>query len=198
MKPGHSPKSFQSGRWPLTWAQTWYLIEPSAKTDQTEDTMNIRAISALQASRPTAVHDPGDNSAAFRQLRPTMSRRQFARAAATTAVVGSTLGSRLWKPGLAEASASFAPVHIPGGSPVLGGYHVFGPAAFDPIDAEPATITNHNGSVGLAYISGMVTQTNTQTGEQQRLPFIDSDMRFMDGVFRGMDGRIHQGAFAFV
>jgi hypothetical protein len=30
------------------------------------------------------------------------------------------------------------------------------------------------------------------------LPFVDSDMRFMKGVFRGTDGRIHQGAFALV
>jgi hypothetical protein len=101
-------------------------------------------------------------------------------------------------PGLVEA-ASFAPVPIPGGSPFLGGaYHVFGPAAFDPIDAEPITITNLNGFVGLAYISGMVTQTNTRTGEVLRLPFVNSDMRFMQGDFRGTDGRVHQGAFAFV
>jgi hypothetical protein len=160
--------------------------------------MNIRGISALKATSPTTVHNPNDNCAAVRQLRPTLSRRQFARAAAGTAVIGSTLGSSLLKPGLAEARASFAPVPIPGGSPVLGGYHVFGPAAFDPIDAELSTITNHNGFVGLAYISGMVTQTNTKTGEKQLLPFVDADMRFMEGVFRGMDGRIHQGAFAFV
>jgi hypothetical protein len=128
-----------------------------------------------------------------------MSRRQFARTAVGTSVIGTSLGSGLWKPGLAEASASFAPVPIPGGSPVLGGsYHVFGPAAFDPIDAEPTTITNLSGFVGLAYVSGMVTQTNTKTGETLRLPFVDSDMRFMQGVFRGTDGRIHQGAFAFV
>jgi len=96
-------------------------------------------------------------------------------------------------------AASFAPVPIPGGTPVLGGaYHVFGPAAFDPIDAEPATITNLNAFVGLAYVSGMVTQTNTKTGEVVRLPFLNSDMRFMQGVFRGTDGKVHPGAFAFV
>jgi hypothetical protein len=44
----------------------------------------------------------------------------------------------------------------------------------------------------------MVTQTNTKTGEMVRLPFVDSDMRFMQGVFRGTDGKVHQGAFAFV
>jgi hypothetical protein len=94
---------------------------------------------------------------------------------------------------------SFAPVHIPGGSPVLGGaYHVFAPASVDPIDAEPITITNLNGFVGLAYLDGMVTQTNTETGEVLRLPFLASDMRFMQGNFRGTDGRVHQGTFALV
>ena len=75
---------------------------------------------------------------------------------------------------------------------------MFGPAAIDPIDAEPISITNIDASVGLAYVSGMVTQTNTKTHEVRRLPFVDSDMRFMQGVFRGTDGNVHPGAFAFV
>ncbi len=132
--------------------------------------------------------------------RPTsMTRRQFARAAAGTAVLGGALGARLVEPALAETRASFAPVPIPGGSPVLGGsFHVFGPNSIDPIDADPITITNFNGFVGLSYPSGMVTRTNIQTRETQRLPFISSDMRFMQGVFRGADGRIHDGTFALV
>ena len=102
-------------------------------------------------------------------------------------------------PETAQAKASFAPVPIPGGTPVLGGsYHVFGPAAIDPIDAEPSSITNFNGFIGLTYVSGMVTQTNRKTGETRRLPFVDSDMRFMQGDFVGTDRRLHQGAFAFV
>ena len=72
------------------------------------------------------------------------------------------------------------------------------PGRVDPIDAEPITITNLNGFVGLAYISGMVTQTNTKTGEVLRLPFMNSDMRFMQGEFRGTDGRVHRGTFALV
>ncbi len=75
---------------------------------------------------------------------------------------------------------------------------MFGPAAFDPVDAEPSTITNLNGFVGLAYISGMVTQTNTKTSQKARYPFVNSDMRFMQGNFRGTDGRIHQATFAFI
>ena len=160
--------------------------------------MNVRAISAWKAASLTSDQNVNHTPAVFGQLRSGISRRQFTRNAAATAVIGATPGS-LWKPGLAEAKTSFAPVPIPGGTPVLGGsYHLFGPAAIDPIDAEPSTITNLNGFVGLAYISGMVTQTNVQTGEQLRFPFVDSDMRFMKGEFRGTDGRMHHGAFAFI
>jgi hypothetical protein len=94
---------------------------------------------------------------------------------------------------------TFTPVPIPGGTPVLGGaFHVFAPGLIDPVDAEPSSITNFNGFIGLAFISGMVTRTNTSTGESLRLPFVNNDMRFMIGTFRGTDGRVHQGAFAFI
>ncbi|HTA69662.1 MAG TPA: hypothetical protein VK776_15335 [Bryobacteraceae bacterium] len=160
--------------------------------------MNYRAISAMKASIPTRVH-LANPMTPVSEVRPGLSRRQFTRTAAGTAVVGATLGSALWTPALAAPKGAFAPVPIPGGSPVLGGsYHVFGPAAFDPVDAEPVTITNLDAFVGLAYISGMVTQTNVKTGEKARYPFVDSDMRFMEGNFRGTDGRLHQATFAFI
>jgi hypothetical protein len=145
------------------------------------------------ASVPASIHH---EISAPRPSTP-VSRRQFARTAAGSAFAAA-VGSRLWTPSLVDA-ASFAPVPIPGGTPALGGaYHLFAPGAFDPIDAEPITITNLNAAVGLAYVSGMVTQTNTKTGEVLRLPFVNSDMRFMQGVFRGTDGKVHPGAFAFV
>jgi len=131
----------------------------------------------------------------------TISRRQFGRAALGTLAVGAAMGAGLWKPGLALGRESSSPVPIPGASPGLGGvFHVFGPASAlgDPIDAEPSTITDFKGFDGLAYLSGQVTQTNTRTGEVRTLPFVDSDMRFMKGVFRGTDGKIHHGAFALV
>jgi len=136
-----------------------------------------------------------------RQPSPSLSRRQFGRALAGTAAVGGALGSTLLKPAPAMAApGTFAPVPIPGGTPDLGGaYHVFAPGiGSNPDDAEPSTITNFNGFVGLAYINGMVTQTNTRTGETQRYPFLNTDMRFMEGNFRGTDGKVHQGTFAFV
>jgi hypothetical protein len=117
-------------------------------------------------------------------------------------MLGATLGSGLWRPRLAEAHGLHEPRPIPGGTPQLGGaFHLFGPTpdgSFDPIDAEPSTITDFNGFVGLTYLSGTVTQTNTATGEVRMLPFVESDMRFMKGVFKGTDGRTHQGAFALV
>jgi hypothetical protein len=132
-----------------------------------------------------------------------MTRRQFARTAAGTAMAGAVVGAGLWKPNSLKAFASTDPVPIPGGSPALGGaYHIFGPApgggGLDPIDAEPATITDFNGFVGLAYLDGTVTRTNTKTGEVRVLPTIASDMRLMHGVYRGEDGKPHQGAFALV
>jgi hypothetical protein len=155
--------------------------------------MNIRALSAWKAAN----HDVGS----ARRPPSRMTRRQFARAAAGTAVLGGAFGSSLIKPTLADTRASFAPVPIPGGTPLAGGsFHVFAPAptGSDPIDAEPITINNFNGLVGLSYTTGMVKQTNTKTGEVLHLPFLNSDMRFMQGDFRGADGRIHQGTFALV
>jgi hypothetical protein len=126
------------------------------------------------------------------------SRRQFTRTVGGAAVAGATIAS-----GILTAQGpkgdTFTPVPIPGGTPVLGGaFHVFGPGIIDPVDAEPSSITNFNGFVGLAFISGMVTRTDTSTGESLRLPFVNNDMRFMIGTFRGSDGRVHQGAFAFI
>ena len=161
--------------------------------------MNIRAISALEnllQNQP----DLKSSSLCTRSEAPSrVSRRQFTRHAAGSFALGATLGSALWKTGMAAPKGAFTPVPIPGGTPALGGaFHVFAPGAFDPIDAEPATITNMNAFVGLGYISGMVTQTNMKTGEKNRFPFVDSDMRFMKGSFRGADGHIHQATFGFI
>ena len=128
-----------------------------------------------------------------------MSRRQFARTAAGAAAAGAVFGLGTSR---AAASAPGDPVPIPGGEPKIGGmFHVFGPTpdgSLSPIDAEPITITNFNGFVGLAYINGIAQRTNKRTGKIEMLPMILSDMRFMTGVYRGADERIHQGAFAFV
>jgi len=104
---------------------------------------------------------------------------------------------------MAKTAGQAAPVPIPGGTPALGGaFHVWAPAppaaGLDPIDAEPATISDFNGFVGLAYISGTVTRRTRSTGETVELPFLGSDMRFMTGVYRGVDGRVRRATFGFI
>jgi hypothetical protein len=154
--------------------------------------MNLRALDLSSQPYPSPAVVPSSP----------LSRRHLARMALGTTLLGTGPGPALSAERRKEAVRwSFAPVPIPGGSPSAGGYyHLFGPAPAggDPIDAEPATITNFKGAVGLAYVSGTVTRTNTRTGEQQLLPFVDSDMRFMRGAFRGTDGQVHHAAFAFV
>ena len=95
--------------------------------------------------------------------------------------------------------AAAGPNPIPGGTPLLGGaFHLFIPADGDPIDAEPATITDFKGYVGNAYLFGTVSRKNKVTGEEVTLPFVDSDMRFMQGIYLGTDQQIHQGTFGFI
>ena len=36
------------------------------------------------------------------------------------------------------------------------------------------------------------------TGATRRLPFLNSDMRFMQGVYRDRKRRVRQGAFALI
>jgi hypothetical protein len=124
-----------------------------------------------------------------------LSRRQFLGSAAGAA--GLVLG---WTPGLARAGGSGEPVPIPG-CLTVGGHHfnVCGPGlGTNSPDLDPSTITDFNGFVGLAFVSGMVTRTNTVTGVSRRLPFLMGDMRFMQGVFRDKEWRVRQGAFALV
>jgi hypothetical protein len=163
--------------------------------------MNLRDIPMWEFVSKTRTHrhdHPSTGHTHFWQR--AMSRRQFARTAAGIVVVGATLGSGLHRSGLAKEQGSNEPVPIPGGIQVGGQtFHVFGPGLNgNPPDQEPSTITVFNGFVGLAYLDGMVTQTDTKTGEVRRLPFLTSDMRFMQGIFRDTEGQMHQGAFALV
>jgi hypothetical protein len=167
--------------------------------------MNIHNIPTEKFTPRASAYSQADGQADSTLVGGTaITRRQFLRTAGAVllgATVGTVFSSKLWPPSLASAHGLHDPVHIPGGTPLLGGsFHLFGPGFpdFDPADAEPITITDFNGFIGLTYIDGMVTRTNTRTGEVRTLPFLGTDMRFMKGVFRGMDGDIHQGSFAFV
>jgi hypothetical protein len=166
--------------------------------------VNFHAISAWKSAGLKTVLNSNESSH-IQPLQSLLSRRHFARTTAGAAAFGVALGSEVSEehvPHRMRYPWTFAPVPIPSGSPGIGGfYHVFGPSPVeggDPIDSEPATITNFNGFVGLAYLTGNVTQTNIETGEENSYPFVDSDMRFMTGTFRGTDGKEHQAAFALV
>jgi hypothetical protein len=116
-----------------------------------------------------------------------LSRRQFLGASA--AATGAAMTAPLWVPALAEAS-SVDPTPIPETLFGVTPFHVLLPG-----QGEPGTITDFNGVLGLAAVSG--TGTGTITGQPTPLVF-DADMRFMQGQYIGMDGQNHEGTFVFV
>jgi hypothetical protein len=63
--------------------------------------------------------------------------------------------------------------------------------------ACPITITDFEGQIGYAIIDGSGTGTNTVTGVKKCYT-TNVDMRFMQGVYIGEDGRVRRGSFAFV
>jgi hypothetical protein len=69
-------------------------------------------------------------------------------------------------------------------------FDFFGPGV------DPSSITDFNGFVGVADVQGTGTATNPD-GSKETLLF-DTDMRFMSGVYVGVDGAVHKGAFGFV
>jgi hypothetical protein len=118
---------------------------------------------------------------------------------------GLVLGSSLLSPARADGVNGPEPTPIPGGLDFGNGtiFHVFAPGlAPDPVtslDDDPSTITDLNGYVGLAYISGVVDQYQANTGKfVQTLPFLFSDMRFMKGTYIDRKGKVRQGTFALV
>ena len=129
-----------------------------------------------------------------------LSRRHFVRSATGALAAGAALTSGVWTPlawaGEREHERNPAnPVPIPIGS---FGFHVNAPAFLDPLDADPSTITDFQGFTGLAYVSGMVSRTDRRTRAKVDLPFLFSDMRFMEGEYRGFDGRLRRGTFGFI
>jgi hypothetical protein len=94
------------------------------------------------------------------------------------------------------------PLPIPGGildpTPFVGPdvhAHLPGPAdssAPNKIGGDPSTINDFNGFVGVAHLQGTGTD-----GSGNALTW-DVDLRFMQGVYQGVDGNIHKATFAFV
>jgi hypothetical protein len=105
--------------------------------------------------------------------------------------VGAAAGLGLLAPSVARAAGA-DPKPIPGGiqpgGPGTPVFHLFLPGP----DNEPSLITDFNGFVGVTEIAG-----TGESGEGSPFDF-DVDMRFMKGLYAGIDGKLRQGAFAFV
>ena len=127
--------------------------------------------------------------------RALMSRRQFMTTAAGT--TGVVLASGLWMPGRALADNA-APKPIPGDFQFFGpGTTVFHVDSLSPGPTENSTIFDFDGAIGAAIVDGTGTATNTDTGTTSSLLF-DTDMRFMQGVYIGLDGEKHRGTFSLI
>jgi hypothetical protein len=120
------------------------------------------------------------------------SRRQFLRRSAIA--VGGLAGIELFRSGVARAAGA-DPNPIPGGlgasgSPVPSNplVHVLPPA----IGFEMSTITDFNGIIAAAEIQGRARGSD---GSEYSF---DTDMRFFQGSYVGMDGQPHQGTFGFI
>jgi hypothetical protein len=93
-------------------------------------------------------------------------------------------------------SAAAAPRPIPGGLklpnfnivPSGADLHVLPPG----IGFEMSSITDFNGVIG-----GSQTRGTAQGSDGTSFSF-DCDMRFMRGVYVGLDGHVHNGSFGFI
>ena len=122
-----------------------------------------------------------------------VSRRAFMGGAA--GLTATALGASVFRAPAAWAKSGSVVVPKPTTNVLsLGGldFHLtsFGPGM------DPSSIADFNGFVGVADVQGTGTGTNAD-GFQEPLLF-DTDMRFMDGQFVGVDGKVHQGVFGFV
>ena len=61
---------------------------------------------------------------------------------------------------------------------------------------DPSSITDFKGFVGVADVRGTGTARNPD-GSVETLLF-DTDMRFMQGTYIGLDGAVHEATFGFV
>lgn len=165
--------------------------------------MIVSDLHATPAVPPRPIARPGPPAGDGRPIghahfwQRALARRRFIQVSAAGAT-GVLLGAGVGLPGAAEAKPHKKqpadPRPIPGGItiPGLGLFHIFLPGS----GAEPSTITDFNGFVGITEVSGMGTQRDA-AGKTGRFPF-DADMRFMQGEFVGLDGKHHHGTFAFI
>jgi hypothetical protein len=102
-------------------------------------------------------------------------------------------------PGPTDAASgdNVLPNPIPFAQKLLPPTRQYGPFHFmfpGPADQghEPSLITDFNGFIGVAMFKG------TGTDGAGNAHTFSGDMRFMKGEYVGVDGKNHQGAFAFI
>ena len=122
---------------------------------------------------------------------PALSRRQFL--GTTAGAAGLAVSSGLLTPGAALAGGcdDVNPNPVPF-SQMIAGYgpfHVYNPGPADQ-GLDPSQITDFNGFDGVALFSGSATDGSGNT--------ILGHFNFMKGVYVGVDGKNHRGAFAFL
>lgn len=138
-------------------------------------------------------------------LRPAFSRRRFFESAALALGSGLTLPKSSRAAGQNAMSqpmeADDGPQHLPGGfaNPALPSgcpseiVHFFGPGPMN----ENSTVWDFNGVIGVA--AGLVNGTGKLAGTTtQSFTGVHVDMRFMKGLYGGLDGNLHHGAFVFI
>ena len=93
-------------------------------------------------------------------------------------------------PGDVRAQAGAEPVPIPGG------FHFFSPGptrlGYAGLHVEPSTVTNFQGEVALAYLTGTARSADGQNF------FLGADMRVLRGEYVAADGITRRGVFGFV
>jgi len=128
-------------------------------------------------------------------------RRQFLQMGA--ALVGAGGAALVSRTALAAPPGSGLPSQLPYTSPLLeeltGGLQIpfFLPVEVDPFaggNADPTTIYNFNGFLGLVEADGVSAADQNSDGVRRTWA---CDVRFMDGVFVNRDGGKQRGAFAF-
>lgn len=109
---------------------------------------------------------------------------------------GAALGAGLLLPGqvLAGPPPAAGPKETPNFN-TIGGvqFHTGGPFASG---RDASSITDFNGFLGVSDVRGNGTATNP--GGSKETLLYDTDMRFMQGVYRDVNGNVQQGTFAFV
>ena len=143
-----------------------------------------------------------------------LSRRNLIRAAAGTAAgAGFLLGSGLRLPALADDDdegehnrCKAVPRPNPHITTPPGGHFFFpgpveGAPSTDPhfpnAGFDPSIITDFSGMIGQADLNLSGIGTDLNTGASASCDF-HADMRFMDGIFVGLDNEQHRGAIGFI